>query len=59
MSRVSQSVRPGALAEEASVSRAFRAGLMWGSGVGVGVWFGVLVTSNGLDLVDRALKGVR
>lgn len=30
-----------------------------GALVGIGFWFGVLVTSNGLDLVDRALKGVR
>ena len=33
--------------------------LLAGALVGVGFWIGVLVTSNGLDLVDRALKGVR
>ena len=27
-----------------------------GALVGAGFWIGVLVTSNGLDLVDRALR---
>ena len=33
--------------------------LLAGALVGVGVWVGLLVASNGYDLLDRSLRGVR
>ena len=38
------------------IVKAFLRGALWGAGVGVGFWLGLLVSSNGQDFYTRAQR---